>query len=94
MTFLQERETLLVLDNFEQLLPAASFIGCLLASCPLLTVLITSSAVLHVSGEHVYQVPPLGLPDPQRLTPVEQLADVEAVCLFVERAEPRAPISH
>ncbi len=86
VTFLQERETLLVLDNFEQLLPAASFIGCLLASCPLLTVLITSSAVLHVSGEHVYQVPPLGLPDPQRLTPVEQLADVEAVCLFVERA--------
>lgn len=85
--FLQAREMLLVLDNFEQLLSAASLICHLLAGCPHLAVLVTSRAVLHVSGEHVYSVPPLTLPDPQHRPTVEQLSQVEAIRLFVERAQ-------
>jgi predicted ATPase/transcriptional regulator with XRE-family HTH domain len=86
-TFLQARELLLVLDNFEQLLPSASLIRRLLAACPQLTVLVTSRSVLHVSGEHTYHVPPLALPDPQCRPSVEQLSQVEAIRLFVERAQ-------
>jgi non-specific serine/threonine protein kinase len=83
---LRQHQFLLVLDNFEQLLPAAPLVGELLAACPGLAVLVTSRAVLHLYGEHDVVVAPLALPDPRRLPPLDQLAQVEAVRLFVERA--------
>jgi predicted ATPase len=49
---LQDKRLLLVLDNFEQILPAAPHLTNLLTSCPDLSVLVTSRAVLHVRGEH------------------------------------------
>ena len=69
---LRPRETLLLLDNFEHLREAAPLLVELLSQAPRLTVLVTSRAVLHLSGEHVYPVEPLGEPD--------------AVALFVTRA--------
>ena len=57
---------LLVLDNLEQVLDAAPRLADLLAACPALTVLATSRAVLRVSGEHDFPVPPLALPDAGR----------------------------
>jgi predicted ATPase/DNA-binding CsgD family transcriptional regulator len=83
---LRRQQLLLVLDNFEQLLPAGPSIAELLGACPGLTMLVTSRVVLNVTGEHDVYVPPLELPDSRRLPPVEQLANVEAVRLFVERA--------
>ena len=53
------REVLLVLDNFEHLRPAAPIVVALLAAAPRLTVMVTSRAVLHLSGERVYPVAPL-----------------------------------
>jgi non-specific serine/threonine protein kinase len=88
---LQSRHLLLVLDNFEHLLPSAPLVTELLASCPELTVLVTSRAVLHLYGERVYIVPPLDLPDLDRLPPLDQLAVVEAIRLFVERAQAGNP---
>jgi predicted ATPase len=83
---LRERALLLVLDNFEHVLAAAPVVADLLAACAQLKVLVTSRAVLHLSGEHDFPVPPLALPDPKHLPPLEQLTQYGAVRLFVERA--------
>src|SRR5262249_16675612 len=60
--FMQARELLLVLDNFEQVLETAPLVAELLTTAPGLKVLVTSRVVLHLSGEHEYAVPPLALP--------------------------------
>ena len=83
---LRDRRLLLVLDNFEQVVAAAPVVADLLGVCPRLTALVTSRAVLRVSGEHAVRVPPLALPDRVRLLPPEELARSEAVRLFAERA--------
>src|SRR4029453_2679301 len=84
--FLREKHLLLVLDNFEQVLPAAPLVADLLASCPGLKVLVTSRAVLRLSGEYDFPVPPLTLPESRRLPTLEHLRQYEGVRLFVERA--------
>ncbi|HYI14624.1 MAG TPA: tetratricopeptide repeat protein [Thermomicrobiales bacterium] len=85
-TFLRGQKVLLVLDNFEHLLPAAPLAAGLLAACPHLKVLVTSQAVLRVSGEHDVLVPPLELPELDRLPPLPEIAQNESVRLFAERA--------
>ena len=82
---------LLVLDNFEQVTAAAPAVASLLASAPNLTLLASSRSALRVSGEQEYPVPPLGLPDPGRLPPLDQLSQYEAVALFIERARAVKP---
>ena len=89
--YLGRRELLLVLDNFEQVLDAAPLVGKLLSVCPKLKVLATSRATLHLYGEQEYPVPPLTLPDPDSLPPVEMLERYEAVRLFAERARAVKP---
>jgi predicted ATPase/class 3 adenylate cyclase/DNA-binding NarL/FixJ family response regulator len=88
--YLRPRQTLLVLDNFEQLLrprggSAAPAVGALLAACSALKLLVTSREVLRVYGEHEYPVPPLALPDAGEVAP-ERLARSAAARLFVDRA--------
>ena len=75
-----------MLDNFEQVLEAAPLVGELLSAAPRLKVLATSRIPLGVYGEHEYAVPPLSVPDPKRLPPIEALSQYEAVRLFIERA--------
>ncbi len=82
---LHDRQMLLVLDNFEQVLDAAPVVAELLNS-PRLKVLVTSRACLEIRGEHEYPVPPLMLPDLANLPPPERLSQYEAVRLFIERA--------
>ncbi|HEY6359654.1 MAG TPA: AAA family ATPase, partial [Vicinamibacterales bacterium] len=77
---------LLVLDNFEQVLAAAPLLVALLDSCAALKILVTSRAVLHVSGEFTYTVPPLTVPDPAGLPSREAVLHSAAVSLFVQRA--------
>jgi predicted ATPase len=78
--------TLLLLDNFEQVLGAAPLLPSLLANCPLLKILVTSREVLRVSGEREYPVPPLAAPNPNELPPFDQLSRNPALELFVQRA--------
>jgi predicted ATPase/class 3 adenylate cyclase len=90
-TYLRDKELLLLLDNFEQVLDAAPLVGELLSACPRLKVLATSRSVLRVYGEQEYPVPPLELPRPGRLPPIDRLSQYEAVRLFIERAKAARP---
>jgi predicted ATPase/class 3 adenylate cyclase len=84
---LQIKHLLLILDNFEHVTAATSAVGHLIAACPKLKVLVTSRAVLHLYGERELAVPPLVLPDLKRLPAVEDLASIDSVRLFLERAQ-------
>src|SRR6266566_2485454 len=88
---LRDKHLLLVLDNFEQILPAASQLTELLAACPDLKLLVTSRAVLHVQGEQEFPVPPLALPNLKQLPEPEVLADYAAIALFLQRAQAVIP---
>ncbi len=61
---LADRDMLIVLDNFEQVLDAAPVVADLLQSAPGLRVLVTSRVVLRVRGEQEWRVDPLGVPPP------------------------------
>jgi predicted ATPase/DNA-binding CsgD family transcriptional regulator len=84
---LREKHLLLLLDNFEQVLTAAPLLARLLASCPRLSMLVTSRAALHLSGEHEFAVPPLVVPALRALPALPDLAQVPTVRLFVECAQ-------
>lgn len=83
---LRDRHALLVLDNFEQVVSAAPFVAELLAAAPGLKALVTSRAVLRVTCEHEFAVPPLALPPRAQRLSAEHLLQHDAVRLFVERA--------
>ena len=83
--------TLLVLDNFEQVIDAAPIVGELLATCPELSVLVTSREVLRLSAEHDLPLQPLGLPPVEELPPGEDLEQFSAVALFLDRARAADP---
>jgi predicted ATPase/DNA-binding CsgD family transcriptional regulator len=89
--YLGDNQLLLLLDNFEQVAEAAPALTELLQSCLDVKVLVTSRERLHLSGEHEYPVPPLGLPEPDRHPSPDALSRYDAVALFVERAEAVKP---
>ena len=88
---LRDKKTLLVLDNFEQVVDATPQLSALLSATRNLRVLITSRTLLRMAGEHEFVVPPLELPDLKRLARLELLRTYEAVALFVERAQAVKP---
>src|SRR5215207_9814753 len=84
---LRDQQHLLVLDNFEQVVAAAPLVADLLASCPGLSVLITSRMRLRLSAEREHVVPPLTLPDREGSAKGDDIARSGAVQLFTERAQ-------
>jgi predicted ATPase/DNA-binding CsgD family transcriptional regulator len=84
---LRDRHLLLLLDNFEQVIAAATTLASLLASCSRLHVLVTSRTTLHLSAEYEFAVPPLAVPDLPQLPTSQNLAQVATVALFLERAQ-------
>jgi predicted ATPase/class 3 adenylate cyclase len=89
---LRTKELLLLLDNFEQVTDAGpKVLEPLLRVAPGVTALVTSRVPLHLYGEQEFQVPPLVLPDPERLPQLDALMRLDAVALFVERAAARSP---
>ncbi len=85
--YLRDRKVLLVLDNFEQLLPAAAAVpNQLLQASTALKVIVSSRSPLHAYGEQEFAVQPLLLPDLKTAPSLEALSQYEAVRLFIERA--------
>jgi len=84
--FLEARNLLLVLDNFEQVVEAAPLVSDLLRRAPSLKIVVTSREALRVPGERVLAVSPLELPSLEHLPSLDQLVQFEAVRLFIDRA--------
>ncbi len=82
---LQDRDLLLVLDKFEHVVETAPVLVELLEACRDLKILVTSRALLRISGEHDFPVPPLAVP--AHGASISELGESDAVRLFVERAE-------
>ncbi len=82
--FTRERHVLLVLDNLEHVMGAAESLALLLRSAFGVRALVTSREILHLPGEHVYDIRPLSIPEP----PInwETLSQYESVQLFTQRA--------
>jgi predicted ATPase/DNA-binding XRE family transcriptional regulator len=89
--YLSGRRLLLLLDNFEQLLPAAPQLAILLDRAPGLKMIVTSRVLLNLTGEHVFDVVPLPVPSPGQGASVLALQACPAVQLFVERARQAKP---
>jgi len=85
--YLHEQQQQLLLDNFEQVIAASPLLVELLQACPRVKILVTSRAVLRVSGEHEFALPPLVLPDLSHLPASEVLEQYAAVALFLQRAK-------
>ncbi len=85
--FLRERHLLLVLDNFEQVMPAASLLVDLLTTCSRLKILVTSREIMHICSEHHFPVAPLAFPDPEHLPSPDLLTNYPAVNLYLQRAQ-------
>ncbi|AHH17592.1 serine/threonine-protein kinase PknK [Nocardia nova SH22a] len=89
---LGSRETLLILDNCEQLVEAAAKLAdVLLRSCPDLRILATSREPLNIAGESVVLVPPLTAPAGDEKPALRRMARFDAVALFCERAAAAVP---
>ncbi len=89
--YLGEKDLLLVLDNFEQVLEAASVVSRLLADDASVRIMVTSRAPLRVYGEHEFPVDPLTVPAPDHLPQAEELEGFDSVALFVDRARAVQP---
>ena len=85
--YLHQKQLLLILDNFEQLITASSILIDLLAAAPDVKIMVTSRTVLCLSAEQEYIVPPLQVPYTNALPSFSRFKQSEAVQLFVERAQ-------
>ena len=90
-TLLHDKQLLLVLDNFEQVLLAAPQLSDLLSLCPQLKLLVTSRALLHIGGEYEFKVLPLEVPDMRHIPKRESLSKIASVALFVQRTQAVLP---
>jgi predicted ATPase/Tfp pilus assembly protein PilF len=84
--YLRDKEILLVLDNFEQVIEAAPEVAELLRAASQLKIISTSRAPLDLTMEHLYAVPPLQVPDPRKMPSIEALSQYESVELFIQVA--------
>lgn len=90
-TFLEQKECLLVLDNFEHVAAAAPELEQLLLCCPSLRLLVTSRSVLHLLGEHQYPIAPLPVPERVEQMDTEEIALFPSVVLFLRQAQAVLP---
>jgi predicted ATPase/DNA-binding CsgD family transcriptional regulator len=92
MDYLADRPLLLVLDNCEHLLNASAQLAeKLLIASPQLQILATSREPLGIPGETTFLVPSLSLPESAHPLLESNLAEYDALALFIERARSVLP---
>lgn len=89
--FLRTRQTLVVLDNFEQVLSAAPLVKEFLAEDTQIKIVVTSRAALRLKSEHEFCVQPLDAPPPNAAFSIEKINEFPAVELFKTRAQSVRP---
>src|SRR6266498_1244843 len=87
----RNRNFLLILDNFEQVLPARTLVSELLTVAPRLKIVVTSRASLQIYGEYEFVIPPLAIADIESVKGQQLWAQSPAVALFVQRAQAANP---
>ncbi len=92
--FFQQRQALLVLDNFEHVLKVAPLLADLLGVCPQLKTVVTSREALNLRGEYTFPLAPLTTPDPVQVSDVDSILHYTAVKLFIERVRAVQPTFH
>jgi predicted ATPase/transcriptional regulator with XRE-family HTH domain len=90
-TFLQAKELLIILDNFEQITSAAPHVADLLRTAPGVKILVTSREALRLQGEREFPLEPLPTPAEHQLNDLSLLDESPAVKLFVQRASAVQP---
>jgi len=81
-----DKKALLLLDNLEQVVAAASEVAGLIEQCPGLRIVTTSRTPLRIAAEREYPLAPLELPPSSDPDETESLMAYPAIALFVERA--------
>lgn len=89
--YLRERQMLLILDNFEQMIEAGVLVIELLKAAPQLKIMVTSREALNQYGEYRFIIPELLRPDPENPPPLAQLEQWAAVSLFIQRVQTLHP---
>ena len=85
--YVRAKSMLLILDNCEHLIQScAQLADSLLRAAPRLKILATSREALGITGETIYRVPSLPLPDVRQLHDLDALEQNDCVHLFVDRA--------
>ncbi len=93
--YLTDKQMLLVLDNFEQIIDAARLVSDITLQCPGIKILVTSRTSLHIRNERIYNLGTLAVPD-SSLTSEAELLNVPSSRLFIERAltvNPNLPLN-
>jgi predicted ATPase/transcriptional regulator with XRE-family HTH domain len=88
---LKDKRSLLVLDNFEQVIKASADMAAILAGTADLKLLVTSRSAVRIYGEHLYPLAPLTLPGAGTHSSAESVTEYEAIQLFVQRAAAANP---
>lgn len=89
--FLRDKQLLLILDNFEQVVEAAPLVSQLLEACPRLKCIVTSRTPLRLRAERELPVPPLRVPSLKNFNELGNLTQYAAVELFIQRAQAVIP---
>ena len=91
-TYLRQKKLLIALDNCEHVITDCARIAqVLLLACPGLKIMATSREALGITGEFIYHVPSLTIPDLNHNAAVEQLKQNPSIRLFIERAQAAKP---
>lgn len=86
MRFVDDKQLLLVVDNFEHVLDSADLIGALASGCPELRVLATSRQALGIAAEHRYDVTPMAVPARLDDVSVAEVERTAGTALFIAAA--------